>query len=92
MAEVFPDDINNLPDLPNHLDLDGLSDKQEVQDPPTGILVDLGDDKSDPSLVMSLTIVVIMSAIYFSQQNKLIFFEVKKLGLACISMPELKFI
>ena len=49
MAEVLPDDLNYLPDLPNYLDLDGLFNDPEENDPPTGILVDLGDDPSDQS-------------------------------------------
>ena len=48
MSEVLPDDLGHLPDLPNHLDLDGLFDEPEVNDPPTGVLVDLDEDPNDP--------------------------------------------
>lgn len=45
MTEVLPSDLEHLPDLPDHIDLDGLlPDQGPASDPPTGILIDLSDD------------------------------------------------
>ena len=46
LSEILPDDLQQLPDLPSHLDLDGLHDDPAPGDPPTGVLVDLEDDQN----------------------------------------------
>jgi hypothetical protein len=47
MAEVRPDDLERLPDLPTNLDLDGLLGDQEIQDPPVGDLINFDSDPED---------------------------------------------
>ena len=73
LAEVLPSDLPHLPDLPAHLDLDGLLNDPMPQDPPTGILVDLGDDTvqhdSDQTPMLDLNDLFDESSIDDSQES-----------------------
>ena len=48
LTEILPNDLQNLPDLPRSLDLDGLPQELGPQDPPCDTLVDLEGDSEQP--------------------------------------------